>query len=430
MTTSLLGLQRYLAKRNLSVPDPVARNWLLLGTGFTLLVLISVLLIPRPISSSRLENLFAFWTSPIREGTSKHAPFRDGQKQQADGKPRLADNPEKLGGNNNESKHAEADSKPAETGTPSDSGKNSNRVNEEPHQAKPKPDQAVDQNDQSAQESQDSNRQQQQPSGNRRQPKNDKSNQEQGQPMDRPSDQSKDQQVQENNSPRQGEPRKEPKNGSDKNRRQGDAEMRSGNQPRQPENAAEQPPLRHADNFRGSNGTLQRIIQTISQSFRLLMYVAGGIAIAVLTWLFRDEFARLFGVLIKKTRSPEIQDGPLPPSGPELDHSLFSSFSDPFASGRANSMTVDQIAIYTWGALNALARELGLDRPRDMTAGEFASRLCGLDKRLGEQAAELADVYGRCLFGRDAVSREELRPLVHLWQSMKTLNSRASRSLA
>ena len=55
LTTSFLGLRRYLRQRNLQMPGTVTRSWLVTGTVVLLGILVGALLIPRPGASYSLD---------------------------------------------------------------------------------------------------------------------------------------------------------------------------------------------------------------------------------------------------------------------------------------------------------------------------------------------------------------------------------------
>ena len=55
LTTSFLGLRRYLRQRNLQMPGTVTRSWLVTGTVVLLGILVGALLVPRPGASYSLD---------------------------------------------------------------------------------------------------------------------------------------------------------------------------------------------------------------------------------------------------------------------------------------------------------------------------------------------------------------------------------------
>ncbi len=80
MTTSLLGLQRYLRKRETQMPPEIARTWLAIGAVIAVMVFGIVLIFPRPNASAALEQGLSWFTSPTR-GSSDMAVGKDGQDE-------------------------------------------------------------------------------------------------------------------------------------------------------------------------------------------------------------------------------------------------------------------------------------------------------------------------------------------------------------
>lgn len=80
MTTSLLGLQRYLRKRDTFMPPEIARTWLAIGGAVALVVLAIVLVFPRPNATAALEKGLSWFSSPNR-GSSEMALGEDGQEE-------------------------------------------------------------------------------------------------------------------------------------------------------------------------------------------------------------------------------------------------------------------------------------------------------------------------------------------------------------
>jgi hypothetical protein len=76
LTTSFLGLRRYLRQRNLQMPPAIAATWVGLGTGLALAILLICILLPRPEAVYSLPALVGRIGSP-RQPASEHALLRD-----------------------------------------------------------------------------------------------------------------------------------------------------------------------------------------------------------------------------------------------------------------------------------------------------------------------------------------------------------------
>jgi Domain of unknown function (DUF4129) len=76
LTTSFLGLRRYLRQRNLQMPPSIAMTWVGLGTGLAMAILFICILLPRPEAVYSLPELVGRIGSPPQQA-SDHALLRD-----------------------------------------------------------------------------------------------------------------------------------------------------------------------------------------------------------------------------------------------------------------------------------------------------------------------------------------------------------------
>ena len=76
LTTSFLGLRRYLRQRNLQMPPAIAATWVGLGTGLAVAILFICILLPRPDAVYSLPSLVSKIGSPPQQA-SDHALLRD-----------------------------------------------------------------------------------------------------------------------------------------------------------------------------------------------------------------------------------------------------------------------------------------------------------------------------------------------------------------
>ncbi|MEO8428326.1 MAG: hypothetical protein ABI651_14545, partial [Verrucomicrobiota bacterium] len=76
LTTSFLGLRRYLRQRNLQMPSSIAATWVGLGTGLAAAILFICILLPRPDAVYSLPALVGRVGSPPQQA-SDHALLRD-----------------------------------------------------------------------------------------------------------------------------------------------------------------------------------------------------------------------------------------------------------------------------------------------------------------------------------------------------------------
>ena len=397
MTTSLLGLERYLAKRKLHVPGAVAQNWLVVGTVFALSMVLAVLILPKPGGSQSLEWL-AQWSSPVQEGDSKLAPGNDGQQEDPKAqKQRVDENAEKQGDKpgNKKAKGSGKDESEDKNGKGSSSKKseqeNNHRGEKNPgeksgtdEEQKNQPQRSKDKND----DDKNSNDDQKNRPANRERAKP-------IQPDEKPADQNDD---------------------NPRNQKRGDKKADLKNK----KEAGKKP--------NSANSQMRNWLDGISKFFNWLVYLVGFIAIIFVLWIFRGEIAKILAALFGSEQKAAAASGT--PSQPEYVPPLpsFRQFQDPFRSGKANSLRAKQVLDYTMSALQAWAREFDFETSEDLTPEELAREIASVNPVVSRYALEFASVYGRCAFAQDTIHREELNPLIKLWRQMDLSFAQRQRS--
>ena len=95
MVTSLLGLKRYVNKRGITVPEPIAMNWLFVGSLFLIGLLLLISFLPRPDLSSTMNDYLVLLgnntkTSEVALGDDNEAPDKPDEANQ-NAKPKQGD---------------------------------------------------------------------------------------------------------------------------------------------------------------------------------------------------------------------------------------------------------------------------------------------------------------------------------------------------
>jgi hypothetical protein len=96
----------------------------------------------------------------------------------------------------------------------------------------------------------------------------------------------------------------------------------------------------------------------------------------------------------------------------------FSAYPNPFLSGRADGMSPGELVHYSFEALEAWAREQGLARQEPETPGEFAHRLGEEVPRLEKGADRLTGYYASLAYARGNLPETCREPLRKLWQTL------------
>ena len=131
---------------------------------------------------------------------------------------------------------------------------------------------------------------------------------------------------------------------------------------------------------------------------------------------FRDLWSRLFGGLGERRAAdqPEATGPVQPPPRP------FSAFPDPFLTGMAERWSPDELVRYSFEALEAWAREHGCPRAPDQTPYEFARRIASREARLGQDAVRLSELYNVSAYGRRTVPLSGVSHVRRLWQALRS----------
>jgi hypothetical protein len=124
---------------------------------------------------------------------------------------------------------------------------------------------------------------------------------------------------------------------------------------------------------------------------RIALYAVLVLLVLIVTWKYKE---RLFGMLREFCRAlrdfwrnlfASRQAGPQLKESGDREHAAhpFAAFSNPFASGEAGRMSLQELIVYSFNGLEAWATERRCGRRPDQTPFEFS-------ELLGEQVPELA----------------------------------------
>ena len=103
----------------------------------------------------------------------------------------------------------------------------------------------------------------------------------------------------------------------------------------------------------------------------------------------------------------------------------FAAFADPFANGKAASMSPRELLRLTFAALEAWARERGADRRDDETANEFIERLCEASPAIEAEGRRVVALHGRAEYGGGAQPENAADACRALWRTMERLAQRS-----
>ncbi len=458
MVTSLLGLDRYLSGRKLVLPTSISHSWLVSGSVFAVLMMLIVLFVPRPNMTSSTSSALAWFGSSVRRA-SDMALGNDGQeKRQRGNSAEKSDQGERRPGKNakDAGSHQSPSAKQSRAGSrggkssqnnsksgqnsPSRSGEQQSRSSQKGGEQgkKNSASKQPSQNGKSSQNDQASQKSSSTKSGKSSQGNRDKTDQKNGKsvPAERGSEQSnssnQDRRSQDpkrsdqtKNNPPSGESRGQPGKSSPRESEREESrpsrgEQRSGrNQsPADQQRASRRTSRSQQSSQRSAESTSRSPVSSSSMAgiAKVFVYLVGVIALGVLVWLFRDELAQFWAGLFSRQEkeSSESADS----VAVQCRQPEFGQFSNPFENDRHSNLTERQLIQYTYAALQAWARGRDHDVSMAATPYEFANQIGRMERSIGNQAVDLADLYCRAEFSQQTIDRQELRPLLKLWQEM------------
>ena len=449
LTTSFLGLRRYLRRRGVEMQDDMARVWIALGAAIIVVLLFVAALLPRPAAEIALSRFPIKFTTPQRE-SSRYA--FGGEAADAE-RPRFAvlRGRRRRGG-------FEATSKPTlpETGRRRERGVSLNRASPNrvsPNRASPSR----------------GSRGRPTPTGATRQKANRRTRASRrtiarASPIRHPptraspirsgqgeSDQNEQNEREERRHKRIEGREPEPEERQPPKRKRANLPIvrNKGNRPRRTRGRESRrrnrtsrrtirrvPPDRRDVRHRptpprqpgGSGFPLPRLDLALGGLLKLLLYAVILGLVGYWLWKSRAQvlaaiqqflrelsefWARLFGGRRHDDAVVDEKGAETPPPRP------FSDYADPFASGAAARHPPDAIVRYTFEAVEAWAREQGCPRHPDQTPQEFARQIGNHADALSAGAATLADLYCRIAYASARLSPQSIRPLEPFWQTLR-----------
>jgi hypothetical protein len=375
LTTSFLGLRRYLRQRKLQMPVAMTGTWIGMGAGLALALLLVALLVPRPQGDYSLTALVDKIDAKVQEA-SRMALMRD-DPGKGDGR-RIGKPDEKSEDKGGEKKRDGKD------------GRKGDRDG----------DQKMKADEQKGGDGEGKDKKGQGQGKDQGEGKGDKKGDGKG----------------------ESKGQKKPDDAGDKRGPDGDRKPRDDQQ-----NVAKAdggkpplPPQNHAP-------AMTSFLTWLAPLFKWLVYglfAAFGLYLVLRHWSqFAAALARLWAELLalfgfrEEAASAGDSERELPPPIPPRP---FSSFEDPFFSGAARRMSPAQLAIYTFEALEAWAREQVRERHRDQTPLEFADELGRLVPALAKDVSQTANFYARVAYARKSPPKESVEILERLWRRMQT----------
>ena len=412
LTTSFLGLRRYIRQRQLEMPVEMAAAWLGVGVAMILGLLAAAALLPRPAPeysvADAVQQRIGRFTSPDRSASRMGFGSEGTESENIEGSAAGKTSGEDSSENGSAERSGENQGQSGSGGEPNASGKSERQGGDSSNGATGESDksggggngktgsasgkQESGSSGSESGEKQESSR----ADADNRQPT---SQTDDGQPMQR--------------SDSAGSERAATSQGS---RPTQSAAQSQASEP----SPARSPPI------------LQQAMSNLGNLLRYAFYAALAIVAAILAWKYRRElqaawqqllkelselWARWFGGEKKDVSSPQDVSVAAP-------QKTFRDFPNPFVSGQATRMTPPQLVQYSFEALQAWGREFAIAREEGQTPHEFSESLAAYQPTIDVPARQLSEIYSRLAYARQAPPPQTAAILQTLWRAMSEVAHR------
>lgn len=408
LTTSFLGLRRYLRQRRIEMPTLMANLWL--GTGATVIgiLLVVAALLPRPSAEYAISQLPFTVGSPEQQRSKSPSVPREGTKDEDPGTARESQSEQ----DGEENKTDDTDSSKSDDDRASDgsqeqrdkqSSSGSSKKTDEKGSASPKDERKGKSASGKGKES----------SSQKGRGSDDKAK---NKTQSKDSEQKSPSQARQESSSKQNEP--------DSKSQPSDEKSDAKNDLKRFTDSKSHPAAEEMKAVGQAAATLSSILVTVIQ---WAIYAVVALAALYACWRFRAEILaawrsflqelrdfwnRFFGV--KRPRGAVGRAEQL-----EIPSAPFSSYADPFATGIVGRYSMTEIVRYTFEAFEAWSREHGCPRHPDQTPHELARDVSKLNAFISVDARNLAELYSRAAYARGELSPAAGDQLRELWRKMR-----------
>ena len=362
LTTSFLGLRRYLRQRKVEMPLEMATSWLCIGVGLIVAMLVFCLLLPRPGVESPFSELAQVFKSSDDLKTSRQGMGKDG----IDG--------EEPGSGKNDNPNGDGDG----DGT---------QDNDRGAGQSPDPD---------SDSTQGSSSDQGQSGGSSGKSPQSGGNDQRGKPSSGGSD-------------------SQDSKGNDSSSEDGQ-ETAGGNQEQgSTDETASQ--LKLPDHLPESVLPIIKILFYIAialVAIYLLIRYRKELMAALRSFI--RELQALWDWLRGHRQRKEAGAVESTDQTPARVYRPFASYSNPFTASRAGDWTAEQIVRYSFDALEAWAREMGRARQEHETPNEFTRSLGKQSKQLASSLRRMGRLYSRAAYAPGSLPESCLEDVRGFWQ--------------
>ena len=382
LTTSFLGLRRYLRQRKLSMPGKMTGQWIASGALLAVGILLVCLILPRPNATYSMTGL----VDKVSEKIGKASEYALGSNDAGKGEGRRAGRAAKdeEAQQNGEGKKGNDGSQAGETSKTGQQASGDGGKKDGSSQTK---------------------------GGDQKQSGDDKNSKAGG-------ESSSDQKTGEQNNPEQNEEGQKTQNEPGGGRSSSDRQTKEG--------SSQKP---------GGSSSAGSKIATFVKWLIYLAIIVVAVIFAIRHWDtikaglarflqdLKDLFAALFGRKPQEDKGNAmdgeslLKDRPIKP---------FAHYANPFRTGMDRDMGTIELIAYTYDALQAWGAEHGCRKRPDQTPTEYVQQIAMSDARLGAEARQVALLYLRAAFSTTPPTSECHAQLKKAWKSLESAGALAT----
>jgi len=439
LTTSFLGLRRYLRRRRLQMPAAMAGVWVATGCLLIAVTLGFALLLPRPNPEYAISEVPWKWSSENRSA-SRHALGREGTRDSRQDAPAGEDHgPEKARKATGQPTEGSTDARRQDHERPGEGKTPPSRLAPKTSDDETRKGPGGQKDSPGTVPSRDSPQSSQSREGSRPDAQRGQGDQKgSGQPQSQSQSQSQAQGGGAHQN--QGGQARSKESFSDDRKVGKDEQVRSaagGKADREPD--AETRRAGKAENAAQRDASPPSTPQSPSEPFawgfslveivKWIFYLALLLAVAYAGWrsraavaqalrefaeAWRAFWARLFGPkgsLTETTSAPTAGEAKAVPRP-------FAAYADPFAAGWVERWSPEELVRYSFAALEAWAREHGCPRAPEQTPREFVERIGAQSPRLKDSCLRMAELYCRVAYAGGQAPAGGMASLREFWQQL------------
>ncbi len=410
VTTSFLGLRRYLRQRGVDMPSNVSIGWIAGGILLVLAILFCAYMAPVPGQLLASFELPTFLDPPDDRKASRWGWGSEAAQQQNEDDAKITgESPEAppSGESMQGAKRGEADSgnaKDAPAGNESGgkkSGGESGNEKGDSKQGEKGDSKQGEKGDSKQGENADSK---QGEKGDSKQGESSDGNQSKKSDQNQKSDNEKVDSASETNEQQKQKDQQQAENDAQKKEQQ-QAKKKQAVEASQSKSESQQP----------TNTTTQSSLPQLSWLIRALIMLALIIIVGVFVWLNYESLLNwwrsLFGGSSRDQASRNaIANDPIDNAPPRS----FASFSNPI--GRESDP--QRAIVITFQAFEAWTREQGWQRTLNETPSEFLRRIATALPQMSVPASQVVDAYNRIVYGRGVANSADLHAATMIWNLM------------